>query len=313
MAIIDVKNINKSYGKRNKRVKVLHDIDIQVEKGEIFGLLGKNGAGKTTLIKVLSGLLVPDQAEGKVLGYDVLRESGKIRANVSLVAPTVDVGVDPVLTVKQNLLFWATVYGIKKEETEKVVIDVMKTLDLLRYENAWAMEISAGTRQRLAIARALLVKHDLVFLDEPTVKLDMEAAKMIRDVIVDLRNKFGITFFMTTHLIEEAEEICDRVMILDNGKVKAIGNIDDLRKEFSQQETVEIKGIFNEDCIEKLKKLWDLELKKSDKYVSLIFKVNSVEKSLSKIIEHIEKCGEITNLEVKRLSLDEIFEKVISL
>jgi ABC-2 type transport system ATP-binding protein len=313
MAIIDVKNINKSYGKRNKRVKVLHDIDIQVEKGEIFGLLGKNGAGKTTLIKVLSGLLVPDRAEGKVLGYDVLRESGKIRANVSLVAPTVDVGVDPVLTVKQNLLFWATVYGIKKEETEKVVIDVMKTLDLLRYENAWAMEISAGTRQRLAIARALLVKHDLVFLDEPTVKLDMEAAKMIRDVIVDLRNKFGITFFMTTHLIEEAEEICDRVMILDNGKVKAIGNIDDLRKEFSQQETVEIKGIFNEDCIEKLKKLWDLELKKSDKYVSLIFKVNSVEKSLSKIIEHIEKCGEITNLEVKRLSLDEIFEKVISL
>ncbi len=313
MAIINVQNVKKSYGKRNKRTEILHGIDVRVEKGEIFGLLGKNGAGKTTLIKVLAGLLVPDNIDGKVLGYDVLKESKKIRANVSLVAPTADVGVDPVLTVKQNLLFWATVYGMGKNESQRSVYEVMEILDLLKYKDSWAMEISAGTRQRLAIARALLVKHDLVFLDEPTVKLDMQAAKMIRDVIVDLRNRFNITFFMTTHLIDEAEEICDRVMILDNGNVKALGKINDLRKRFSEKEYINVGGKFSKNCIEILKKTHHFKMEIKNDEMELIFEVDSAENSLADIIKAVEKCGEIRNLSVKRLSLEEIFEKVIGL
>ncbi len=313
MAVIDVRNVKKSYGKRKRRIEVLHGIDLKVEKGEIFGLLGKNGAGKTTLIKVLAGLLVPDHAEGKVLGYDVMKDSTKIRASVSLVAPTADVGVDPVLTVKQNLLFWAIVYGMAKGEAKKAVKDVMEVLDLVKFEDAWAMEISAGTRQRLAIARALLVKHDLVFLDEPTVKLDMKAAKMIRNVIVDLRNKFGITFFMTTHLIEEAEEICDRVMIMDEGEVKAIGKIESLRKKFSKEEEIRIKGFFDKMCVQNLNKKWQTTVLQIDKETELVFRVKNADASISQIVKNVERCGEITEMKVKRLTLDEIFEKVISI
>lgn len=319
MAVIDVRNVRKSYGKKKKKTEVLHSIDVKVEKGEIFGLLGKNGAGKTTLIKVMAGLLVPDNAEGRVLGYDVLKEADRIRANVSLVAPTADIGVDPVLTVRQNLLFWATVYGIPSKQMQNAVDEVMEALDLIRYKDAWAMEISAGTRQRLAIARALLVKHELVFLDEPTVKLDMEAAKMIRNFIVDLRNRYNITFFMTTHLIEEAEEICDRVMIIDKGEVKALGSVEDLRRKYSQEEEIIVKGNFDER-VRNLKKFWNVEIHEIyeeefgniQQDTELRFKVENVDSEISKIIEAVKEHGEITDVLTKRLTLNDIFEKVIS-
>ncbi len=312
MAIIDVKNVRKFYGKKKHRTEVLHGIDVKVEKGEIFGLLGKNGAGKTTLIKVLAGLLVPDRAEGSVLGYDIVKGAKEIRANVSLVAPTVDVGVDPVLTVKQNLLFWAVVYGMTKDEGEKAVENVMEVLDLTRFRDAWAMEISAGTRQRLAIARALLVKHDLVFLDEPTVKLDMEAAKMIRNVIVNLRNKYRITFFMTTHLIEEAEEICDRIMIMDDGRVKALGSLEELRRKFSSEEFIIVKGEFDDKRVEELERAWDVEHRKLKEKNVLTFHVENVDSSIPAVVKAVERCGDISELEVKRLTLNEIFEEVVS-
>ncbi|WP_036222480.1 ABC transporter ATP-binding protein [Mesoaciditoga lauensis] len=319
MAVIDVRNVRKSYGKKKKKTEVLHSIDVKVEKGEIFGLLGKNGAGKTTLIKVMAGLLVPDNAEGRVLGYDVLKEADRIRANVSLVAPTADIGVDPVLTVRQNLLFWATVYGIPSKKMQNAVDEVMEALDLMRYKDAWAMEISAGTRQRLAIARALLVKHELVFLDEPTVKLDMEAAKMIRNFIVDLRNRYNITFFMTTHLIEEAEEICDRVMIIDKGEVKALGSVEDLRRKYSREEEIIVKGNFDER-VRNLKKFWNVEIHEIyeeefgniQQDTELRFKVENVDSEISKIIEAVKEHGEITDVLTKRLTLNDIFEKVIS-
>ena len=319
MAVIDVRNVRKSYGKKKKKTEVLHSIDVKVEKGEIFGLLGKNGAGKTTLIKVMAGLLVPDSAEGHVLGYDVLKEADRIRANVSLVAPTADIGVDPVLTVRQNLLFWATVYGIPSKQMQNAVDEVMEALDLMRYKDAWAMEISAGTRQRLAIARALLVKHELVFLDEPTVKLDMEAAKMIRNFIVDLRNRYNITFFMTTHLIEEAEEICDRVMIIDRGKMKALGSVEDLRRKYSQEEEIIMKGNFDER-VRNLKNFWNVEIHEIyeeefgniQQDTELRFKVENVDSEISKIIEAVKEHGEITDVLTKRLTLNDIFEKVIS-
>ncbi len=311
MAVIDLTEIRRSYGKGKKRVEVLHGVNVHVEKGEIFGLLGKNGAGKTTLIKVMSGLLIPDTANGKVLGYDVLKESDKIRASVSLVAPTADIGVDPVLTVRQNLLFWATVYRIPSKKVNEDVNEIMKALDLIKFKDAWAMEISAGTRQRLAIARALLVKHDLVFLDEPTVKLDMEAAKMIRSFIVDLRNKFGITFFMTTHLIEEAEEICDRVMIIDEGNVKAVGTVDELRSAFNDGEEIIISGRFDTLNVQKLGRMWKMDAKRVDDEFQLDFHVENVDKELPLIIESVIKYGEITNVETKRLTLNDVFKKVV--
>lgn len=237
MNIINLRNITKRYGEEI----ALDKVDITVKKGEIFGILGKNGAGKTTLVKIICTLLLPDEGEGTVMGFDLLKEDAKIRANVSLVAPTADVGVDPVLTVEENLLFWATVYGLRGKEKLERVKDVLKILGLYKVKDRWAMEISAGMRQKLGIGRAILVYHPLLFLDEPTVKLDIRSKFSLRKFIKDVRDKFGTTIILTTHYFEEAEKMCDRVMILNEGKVITVDTIQNLKLKFNPFERILIK------------------------------------------------------------------------
>ncbi len=236
MNIVNLRGITKKFG----RELALNKVDIAVRNGEIFTVLGKNGAGKTTLIKIICTLLLPDAGNGSVLGYDLMRESEKIRANVSLVAPTVDVGVDPTLTVEENLLFWAVVYGLTDEEARKRVKETLEILGLFEVRNRWAMEISAGMRQKLGIGRAILVRHPLLLLDEPTVKLDVESKFSLRRFIRDIRNEFGTTILLTTHYFDEAEELSDRVMILDKGKVLVVDSIENLKKRISATEKIEI-------------------------------------------------------------------------
>jgi len=222
MAIVDVHGIGKSYRvRRHETTNVLRNIDLKVADGTVLGLLGPNGAGKTTLIKILAGLLKPDQGTGEVLGYDLLRQHREIRARVSLVAPTADVGIDNNLTVRQNLIFWAPVYGLRGRFARERIDDLLGRLDLVDKADFWPMHISAGQRQRLALARSLLGQNSLVFLDEPTNKLDIEGVRSVRDMIVDLNRNDGVTIILTTHVMEEAEELCDEIALLRQGELVA--------------------------------------------------------------------------------------------
>jgi ABC-2 type transport system ATP-binding protein len=179
ISAIDVHGLRKAYGQN----VVLDNVDFRVAEGEIVGLLGPNGAGKTTLIKILCGLLVPNAGGGTVLGHDVIRHLERVRARVSLVAPTADVGIDNNLTVRQNLDFWALVYGLRGREKDRRIDAVLTTVELAGAPDAWPMHLSAGMRQRLAIARALLAENRLLFLDEPTIKLDVAGARHVRRFI----------------------------------------------------------------------------------------------------------------------------------
>jgi ABC-2 type transport system ATP-binding protein len=224
--LIDVKGLRKTYGVKT----VLDGVDLQVEEGEMLGLLGPNGAGKTTLIKVLCGLLVPNGGGGTVLGYDLLRQPSDVRSRVSLVAPTADVGTDNNLTVRQNLDFWAVVYGLRGRQRTDRVDAVLELVDLKEAQDAWPMHISAGMRQRLAIARALLAENKLLFLDEPTIKLDVEGARRIREFIRKVNQRSGVTILLTTHLMFEAEELCRRILVLDRGRIVAGGTPAELKQ-----------------------------------------------------------------------------------
>jgi len=237
MNIINLKEIVKRYGKET----ALDHVNIKVEKGEIFGVLGKNGAGKTTLIKIISTLLLPEEGRGTVIGFDLLKEARKIRSNVSLVAPTVDVGVDPVLTVSENLLFWATVYGLRGKKKKEHVEYVLNLLGLYDVKDRWVMEISGGMRQKLGIGRAILVHHPLLLLDEPTVKLDIKSKFSMRKFIKDVRDNFDTTIIITTHYFEEAEELCNRVMILNEGKVITTDTVQNLKLKFNPFEHILVK------------------------------------------------------------------------
>jgi heme ABC exporter ATP-binding subunit CcmA len=222
MAIIDVQGIGKQYPLPGRgRVSVLEQVSLSIAEGTILGLLGPNGAGKTTLIKILAGLLRPDHGGGTVLGYDLLRQHAKIRGLVSLVAPTADVGIDNNLTVRQNLAFWAPIFGLHGRLARQRIDGLLERLGLAEKADFWPMHISAGQRQRLALARSLLAETPLLFLDEPTNKLDSEGVRSVRQMIAELNQQQGVTIILTTHVMEEAEELCGEIALLRQGKLIA--------------------------------------------------------------------------------------------
>jgi ABC-2 type transport system ATP-binding protein len=239
MSAIDSHGLRKVYGEQ----VVLDNIDFRVEEGEIVGLLGPNGAGKTTLIKVLCGLLVPDAGGGTVLGHDLIRHPERVRARVSLVAPTSDVGTDNNLSVRQNLDFWALVYGLHGREKRRRIDSVLATVELMDEQDAWPMHLSAGMRQRLAIARSLLAQNRLLFLDEPTIKLDVAGARHIRRFIREVNQQAGITVVITTHLMFEAEELCRRLVVMDRGRIVADGTPAELKARVGRPGQIEAEVV----------------------------------------------------------------------
>ena len=216
--------IGKSYRQAGKlagrgQLAALRNVDLRMETGAVLGLLGPNGAGKTTLIKILAGLLRPDSGGGSVLDYDLLRQHRQIRAHVGLVAPTADVGIDNNLTVWQNLDFWASVYGLHGAQARARIAGLLERLGLADKADFWPMRISAGQRQRLALARSLLAETPLLFLDEPTNKLDQEGVRSVRQMIAELNREQGVTILLTTHVMEEAEELCGEIALLNAGEL----------------------------------------------------------------------------------------------
>jgi ABC-2 type transport system ATP-binding protein len=217
-AAIDVRGICKTYPlAHHQQAWATRDVSLRVATGATLGLLGPNGAGKTTLIKILAGLLRPDAGGGHVLGFDLLRQHAEIRARVGLVAPTADVGIDNNLTVRQNLTFWAPIYGLRGAHARARIDELLGRLGLADKSDAWPMHISAGQRQRLALARSLLAETPLLFLDEPTNKLDLEGVRSVRQMIAELNREHGVTIILTTHVMEEAEELCGDIALLNAG------------------------------------------------------------------------------------------------
>ena len=222
MAIIDVHGIGKHYRLAGRgRVSALEQVNLRLSPRTILGLLGPNGAGKTTLIKILAGLLRPDSGGGTVLGYDLLHQHDSIRGLVSLVAPTADVGIDNNLTVRQNLAFWAPIFGLHGRLARNRIDGLLERLGLADKADSWPMHISAGQRQRLALARSLLAETPLLFLDEPTNKLDSEGVRSVRQMIADLNRHYAVTIILTTHVMEEAEELCGEIALLREGMLVA--------------------------------------------------------------------------------------------
>ncbi len=208
MEIIKVENLVKTY----KEKEAVRGISFVVKKGEIFGFLGPNGAGKTTTIKILTTQLLPTQGEVFVLGNDVRQNPQAIRQKIGVVFE--EQNIYPRLTVRQNLKFFAKLY----DKGDDKIDEVLGFVQLKDREKDEAQKLSRGLKQRILIARALLMDPDLIFLDEPTSGLDPHVAMHIRELVKNLREQ-GKTIFLTTHYMEEADELCNRVAIINQGKI----------------------------------------------------------------------------------------------
>src|SRR5690554_1966904 len=209
--VIVVENLKKSFGKK----VAVNGISFKVEEGEIFGFLGPNGAGKSTTINILTGLLIPDEGDVRIRGINPVTKEKKLSRVIGVVPETQNLYSN--LNIEYNLKIFADLYSISGDEVEKLI----NLFQLQDYRNKKMAELSKGLRQRVLFARALIHSPEILFLDEPTSGLDPNIAKDIRHFIKDYKNK-GNTLFLTTHYMDEAEESCDRIAIINKGKIVAL-------------------------------------------------------------------------------------------
>lgn len=224
---IELKNLRKEFGTKT----AVKDISLQVKEGGIFALLGVNGAGKTTTIRMLNGLSKPTSGEAYVLGKSIRKDLDAVK-KISDLSPQ-ETSVAPGLTVRENLEFMAQIYGMNKKRAREKVEELLEQFSLKEIEKSKAKTLSGGWQRRLSIAMALISEPKILFLDEPTLGLDVLARQELWQILRGLKNR--MTIILTTHYMEEAEELSDEVAVMVDGEIKAQGTVEQLKKLTGQE------------------------------------------------------------------------------
>ncbi|HVP22973.1 MAG TPA: ABC transporter ATP-binding protein [Conexivisphaerales archaeon] len=228
-AAVEVHELRREFKTKERSVVALDGVDMQVREGEIFGVLGPNGAGKTTMIRILSTLLLPTGGWAKVMGFDVATEPEKVRRVINMASGAEKAGYDFV-SAARNLWFFSQLYGIPADVAKKRIADLSEELGLTKYLDRKFYALSTGYRQRATIARAFVNDPKVVFLDEPTIGLDVMTALSIREFLRRHAKEKGRTIIVASHNMSEVEAICDRVAIIDRGRIVASGAPDSLKR-----------------------------------------------------------------------------------
>ncbi len=235
---------------QSEGVKALDSVDLEVKKGEIFGLLGPNGAGKTTLIKILSTILLPTSGTAKVLGMDVKREYDSIRKRINLVSGGETPGYGAI-TVKENLWFFSQLYGLNGEVARERITKLTQELELAEFLNMRMHKLSTGYKQRMNLVRGFINHPDVLFLDEPTLGLDVLSAMNLRRVIESwVRDNPDKTILLTTHYMAEADLLCDRIALINHGRILALDTPEMLRKNYGRRESADSMIVSKEPTLE---------------------------------------------------------------
>ena len=230
---IETRDLTKYYGD----FLAVDHISFEVEQGELFGFLGPNGAGKTTTIRMLTGVSTPTQGEASIMGLNIVKESVKAKSLMGIVPDISNVYTE--LSAWENLTFTGKLYGVSKAQREEKAEDLLKRFGLYERRADKVEEFSRGMKRRVCIAMALVNDSRLLFLDEPTAGLDVKSVRVIRKLVRDL-NEEGLTVFLTTHNIEEASRMCDRIAIINRGKIAAIDTPERLKSAMKTSQAVEI-------------------------------------------------------------------------
>ena len=230
---IEASNLIKRFGD----ITAVNDLTFSVKKGELFGFLGPNGAGKTTTIRMLTGLTKPTSGNALIEGFDIARQLVKAKGQIGVV-PEVS-NIYDEMTAWDNLIFSAQLYGVPKDHRGKRAKELLERFGLYERRNDRAGTFSRGMKRRVTIAMAIIHNPAILFLDEPTTGLDVQSARVIRALLKEL-NKNGTTVFLTTHYIEEADQFCQRIAIINQGKIVAIDNPEKLKANLEQQPVIEV-------------------------------------------------------------------------
>lgn len=299
--VIEVEGLTKIF---NGSLVAVDHINFSVKRGEIFGFLGPNGAGKTTTINMLITILKPTKGKATILGNDIAKQNNEVRNAIGLVPQ--EYTADDDLTGFENILLCADLYGIPRKISKQRAIDLLELVELTAFKDKKVQTYSGGMRRRLELACGLINRPKVLFLDEPTLGLDVQTRAATWNYIKTLKKEFGMTLFMTTHYLEEADSLCDRIAIIDHGKIVVIGTPEELKNNLggdiitlSIKKDVDITAL-----IEKIPHV--KEVKKDNS--NYIIKSESGEVTAPLIIEALRKENHVvTRLSLTKPTLNEVY------
>jgi ABC-2 type transport system ATP-binding protein len=288
----------------NGSLVAVDHIDFRVKHGEIFGFLGPNGAGKTTTINMLITVLKPTEGKASILGYDLAKQNNAVRYSIGVVPQ--EYTADEDLTGLENILLCADLYGISRKVSKKRAEDLLKLVELTAFKDKKVQTYSGGMRRRLELACGLINRPRVLFLDEPTLGLDVQTRAATWNYIRMLKKEFGMTLFMTTHYLEEADALCDRVAIIDHGKIIVVGTPDELKDSLGG-DIISVAIKKDVDITELVKKIEHVkEVRKENG--SYIIKSENGEVTAPLIIEALRKEGHVvTRLSLTKPTLNEVY------
>ncbi|HEX8710758.1 MAG TPA: ATP-binding cassette domain-containing protein [Terracidiphilus sp.] len=298
-----VENIVKRYGD----FEAVKGISFSVHEGEIFGLLGPNGAGKSTLIRMMT-TLIPVTAGKAIVGCcDVSKDPDAVRRQIGVIPQALT--SDPDLTVEENLLIYAKLYSVPRGQREKNIAEVLEAVDLLKWRGAQTKTLSGGMRRRLEIARGLVHDPRIFFLDEPTTGLDPVSRIAVWEMLNKLKNSRNLTMLLTTHYMEEADKLCDRIAIVDHGKLVALGTPVELKNSVAGANVIEVQ--FARESpewptrLEKLSEVTDVQPESAGFYRVL---TRNGSKTTMELVTMAAELGEtLSSLSVQNTTLDDVF------
>ena len=305
--IIQVNGLTKSYGP----MLAVDHISFDVQEGEVFGFLGPNGAGKTTTIRMMVGLTQPSSGTAWVDGHDVTKESVEVKRTIGLVPETSNLYGE--LTTMENLIYQAELYGVARKERKDRTLQLLEEFGLKEHQEKPFQALSRGLKRRLTIAAALIHHPKILFLDEPTTGLDVMSARGLRKLITDSKKK-GLTIFLTTHYIPEAESLCDRIAIIVQGKIRVVDTPENIRDQMKEAEVLEI-GLdrITEDLKNSLLSLNGVEKILIDEN-RVRFRTRRLDQVASPIIRSLEGHGaKIKSINTLSPSLEDAFVKITGL
>ncbi|HDN81978.1 MAG: ABC transporter ATP-binding protein [Methanomicrobia archaeon] len=309
---IIVSDLTKKFVKKGKRkllrrekedILAVDHISVKVKKGELFGLLGPNGAGKTTLVKCLATLLIPDEGTATIDGHDIITDPISVRKILGITT-----GGERTLywklSARDNLKYFASLYGLSSKDAEERIDYLLGIMDLKKKQHQRLEKYSTGMRQKVSIARAILHDPKILLLDEPTLGLDPSFSMFLRSFIKnELNKKEGKTILLTTHYMDEADQLCDRIAFVDKGKLIVVDTSKNLKKNVSKNEALEIKCIGN---IEKLEN-FNAHIKNKKNYTKIRILHENTEDIMDDVLKDVKEKAKILSVNVTRPTLEDVF------
>ena len=302
MKSIEVDSLVKKFGD----FTAVNGISFAVEDGEIFGLLGPNGAGKSTLIRMLVTLLPPTSGSAIVNGYDIVKQANGVRRSIGVIPQAMTTDLE--LSVEENLIIFAKLYGVPRQKREQLMAELLDAVELTKWREAPVKNLSGGMRRRVEIARGLVHEPRIFFLDEPTTGLDPVSRVNVWEMLRKIKNERNLTILITTHYMDEADKLCDRIAIVDHGDLKALDSPLKLKTSIPGKNVIEVSfGDTPAGWMQQLQALPDAESVTAEDHVFRISSQNGPATMLALMDMAARKTVTVQSLSVQSTTLDDVF------